>query len=226
MSNGVPSALEKVVGLSRRDSAVQEIRRAIIQGALQPGEKVTELALASQLGVSRPTLREALNQLAREGWLVQEPYRGMYVAQLSADERLDIARTRHSLDMLAVDAIVADQADRRLAAVDEYWEAFAALDDDADLLTRHDAHMALHRSIWLASENTMLLRLWPVIEAHIAVALAQDQLVRHDPHRDMALHRRLIETLHRGTRDEIEKVFRDHTIGSAEELTSILEARA
>ncbi|KHL05545.1 GntR family transcriptional regulator, partial [Sinomonas humi] len=75
MTSARAESVGPVAGITRRDGAIQEIRRAIVRGGLLPGEKVTEVGLATQLGVSRPTLREALNQLAREGLLVQEPFR-------------------------------------------------------------------------------------------------------------------------------------------------------
>lgn len=216
----------QVAGLSRRDGAIKEIRRAIVLGNLVPGEKITEVGLASQLGVSRPTLREALNQLAREGLLVQEPYRGMHVAELSPEEHLDLAHTRHAVDMLAVDSILSDPHGQRMAALDEYWADFAAVEKHPDPLIRHEAHVAFHRGIWEASENQVLLRLWPVIEAHITIALAQDQAIRSDPNRALTQHHALMDALHSGDRDTVDRAFREHTIHSAEELLEIMGAQA
>lgn len=213
-----------VTGLSRRDGAVQEIRRAIVRGGLLPGEKITEVGLAVQLGISRPTLREALNQLAREGLLIQEPYRGMHVAKLSAGEHLDVANTRHAIDMLAADAILADPSGGRMAALDQSFTAFASVEKDPDPLVRHEAHVAFHRGVWEASENQVILRLWPVIEAHLTVSLAQDQAIRSDPARAMTQHHALIDAMHTGERSTIEQAFREHTIDSAEELIAIMAA--
>lgn len=215
-------SIEQVAGLSRRDGAVQEIRRAIVKGVLVPGEKITELGLSTKLGVSRPTLREALSQLAREGLLTQEPYRGMRVAELSPTAHLDLAHTRQALDMLAVDSLLADG--ERMALLDARWEAFSAVERHPDPLVRHEAHVAFHRGIWEASENEVLLRLWPVIEAHLTVALAQDQAIRSDPARAMTQHHALIDALRAGDRAEIELAFHEHTVTSAEELVAILEA--
>ncbi|KHL05358.1 FCD domain-containing protein, partial [Sinomonas humi] len=74
-------------------------------------------------------------------------------------------------------------------------------------------------------ENQVLLRLWPVIEAHITVALAQDQAIRSDPARVIQQHHALIEALHSRDRSAIEKAFWQHTIGSAEELIAIMDER-
>jgi DNA-binding GntR family transcriptional regulator len=121
-----------VATISRRDGVMNEIRRAIILGALKPGEKLTENRLSTALNVSRPTMREALAQLSQEGLLVQEPYRGLRVADLDAGAIMDIARTRVALDMLAVEGILADPTDRRLDLVRQAWEEYDRLPFDAD----------------------------------------------------------------------------------------------
>lgn len=216
-------SLSPVASLSRRDVVIREIRRAVVRGDLRPGEKLTEVTLSSMLGVSRPTIREALNQLSQEGLLVQEPYRGLRVASLEPHQILDIAKARHALDMLAVDAILEDSSGRRMATVQEIWREFERWENDPDPLTRHEAHVAFHRGIWTASENWMLLRFWPVTEAHLTIALAQDQAIRSDPDRASLVHHYLIDALLSRDRARTETAFRRHTIDSALELVAIME---
>ena len=93
-----------------REAVVGSIRRAIVVGDLKPGDKLTEVPLAASLDVSRATLREALNLLVQDGLLVQEPYRGFSVTSLSPDALRDIAATRVPLDLIAVNAILADSS--------------------------------------------------------------------------------------------------------------------
>src|SRR5689334_20645798 len=100
--------LSPVASVSRRDAVMNEIRRAVVAGSIRPGDKLTEVELSSMLSVSRPTIREALAQLAQEGLLLQVPYRGLRVASLEPAAIMDIARTRMALDMLAVESILDD----------------------------------------------------------------------------------------------------------------------
>lgn len=180
---GSSPGLAPISSMSRRDGVMTQIRRAIVTGTLKPGEKLTENRLSTALNVSRPTIREALAQLAQEGLLVQEPYRGLRVADLDAAAIMDIARTRVALDMLAVEGILDDPSGRRPARVQAAWAEYERLPFDADPIEAYESHIAFHRAIWTASENTLLIRLWPVTEAHITIALAQDQATRSDPRR-------------------------------------------
>lgn len=219
---GAAPALSPVASVSKRDAVINEIRRAIVLGNLTPGEKITESRLSLLLRVSRPTIREAINQLAQEGLLVQAPYSGMRVADLEPQAILDIARTRVALDMLAVTDILADPSGRRLELVQEAWLEFDRLADDADPLEAHEAHIGFHRRIWQASENRLLVRLWPVTEAHLTIALASDQATRADPRRAHTVHERLVEAILSGDLDAVHAALLRHTMDSAEELIAML----
>lgn len=219
-------ALTPVASVSRREAVVTQIRRGIVVGALRPGDKLTELALAADLRVSRATVREALGQLAREGLVVSEPYRGLRVADLDVAALRDLARTRVALDALAAGAILADGSGRRLRTVQRAWSAFEATAFDEDPVVRHDGHLAFHRAIWSAAENVVLDQLWPVISAHMTIALAQDQAARHDPERSHRLHRALVDALTSGDEARVATTFREHTITSADELIALRSERS
>jgi DNA-binding GntR family transcriptional regulator len=212
---------DAVAWTPQREAVVTAVRRAVVLGELRPGDKLREVALAARLQVSRPTLREALNVLVQEGLLVQEPYRGFSVTALDAAAIRDIATTRVPLDLIAVRAIVEDPTGRRREAVREAWERYAAVGPDADPLDRHEAHVALHRDLWAASGNTMLIRLWPVTEALTTIALAQDQAARDDPGRAHRVHRDLVEAILGGDLERIEGELTRHTLDSAEELVAL-----
>ena len=201
-----------------------EIRRAVVMGTLKPGEKLTENRLSAELNVSRPTIREALTQLAQEGLLVQEPYRGLRVADLDSDAIMDIAWTRVALDMLAAEGILADPSGRRLARVQAAWEEYERLPFDADPFEAHEAHIAFHRAIWAASENILLIRLWPVTEAHITILLAQDQVTRADPRRAHDVHKLLVDAIVSRDLEQVHQALIVHTVDSAKGLIELLQA--
>lgn len=222
-SGGV-GGLSPVASVSRRDAVMNEIRRGIVSGSIKPGDKLTEVKLSAMLNVSRPTIREALTQLAQEGLLVQEPYRGLRVATLDSTAIMDIARTRMALDMLAVASILEDTTGRRMKFVEASWAEYDKVAFHPDPVVLHEAHIAFHRSIWAASENALLLRLWPATEAHLTIVLAQDQAKRADPVRAHEVHEQLIKTMRTGDMQAIEAAFTTHTVDSAMDLVAMLES--
>lgn len=218
---GRAPGLGPVAAVSRREGVMREIRRAIVLGTLHSGEKLTETGLSEALGVSRPTVREALARLVNEGFLEAEPYRGIRVASLSAEEMVSAARVRMTLDALAIEMILEDESGARLERLREAWRDFERDIAAEDPLARHEAHVRFHRRLWEASGNTMLAQYWPVTEARITLQLAEDQRLASDLARDVEVHRRVVEAIERaaqGDRSALAGALEEHTMGSVRAL--------
>ena len=86
---------------SSLSSVVQgELERMILSGELRPGEKLTEMALAARLGVSRGPLREAFRMLDESGLVRTEKNRGVFVRDLPVEEAIEIFDLRAAMDEL------------------------------------------------------------------------------------------------------------------------------
>jgi DNA-binding GntR family transcriptional regulator len=92
--------LAKVRKLPADLQAVHTLREAIISGAIAQGERITESELASQMAVSRATIRSALQQLASEGLTTLKRYSGWSVLTLSADDVQELYNLRSALERL------------------------------------------------------------------------------------------------------------------------------
>jgi DNA-binding GntR family transcriptional regulator len=101
---------------SLRDKVVDELRRRIIDGVYEPGNRLTEERLADDFGVSRNPVREAIRVLEAEGFLVAQPRRGAVVASMSVQDVEDLFDVRMSLEVLAA-RLAAERAGRSGAAV-------------------------------------------------------------------------------------------------------------
>jgi len=202
--------------LTRREAVVESVRRSIILGECAPGQRLPEVSLAAELGVSRPTVREALIRLTHEGLCVQEPHRGFSVAHLDAGAIRDLTQTRVTLDLLAAHSISGNNA--RVQALQDEWAIYLAAATDPDPLAQHLAHVAFHRGLWAASGNDTLRRLWPTLESLSTLVLAQDQAMRANPGRATAMHGRIVDAITAGDAVGIEAAFDAHTRQSAEEF--------
>jgi DNA-binding GntR family transcriptional regulator len=104
-------------GRNATDRVVDVLRERILEGDLRPGEPLREVSVATELEVSRNTLREALRLLASEGLAAQSPNKGVSVKTFTAAEVRDIYRTRRALEtQAAVESAVAD--DDQFAAME------------------------------------------------------------------------------------------------------------
>ena len=80
--------------LPLREVVFHTLRKAIIQGELQPGERLMEVTLANKLGVSRTPVREAIRMLELEGLVVMIPRKGAEVAKITVRDLKDALEVR------------------------------------------------------------------------------------------------------------------------------------
>ncbi|WP_189056349.1 GntR family transcriptional regulator [Longimycelium tulufanense] len=77
----------------------QQIERAITDGTLQPGDRLTnEIELADQLGLSRPTLRRAIEELVRKGMLIRRRGIGTQVARQRVSRQVELSSLYDDLE--------------------------------------------------------------------------------------------------------------------------------
>src|SRR5271156_2061745 len=88
--------------VSVADQVAAVLRQRILEGELRPGAQLQELLLASSLGVSRYTMREAIRILSLEGLLRRNLHRGTAVSQLSLSDVREIYQLRHMLELSGV----------------------------------------------------------------------------------------------------------------------------
>ena len=77
------------------------LKKRIIEEDLKPGEKILEVNIAEQLGVSRTPIREALRELAAEGFVKMIPNQGMVVSNVSIEDIKEVLQIRILLEGFA-----------------------------------------------------------------------------------------------------------------------------
>ena len=101
-----------------RDVVFETLRDAIIKQVLKPGERLMEIQLADEMGVSRTPVREAIRKLELEGLVVMVPRKGAYVAGVSMKDIHEVYEVRAALEMLAVSLAAERITDEELDALE------------------------------------------------------------------------------------------------------------
>ncbi len=145
--------------LPLRDVAFQKLRQAILRGELTPGQRLMEIQLAQQLGVSRTPVREAIRMLEQDGLAVMIPRRGAVVAKISGQNLRDVLEVRLALEELAVQLSCVRMEESAFAELAEAGQAFAESLKSDDIVHMAEADEHFHDIIYRASGNARLLQL-------------------------------------------------------------------
>jgi DNA-binding GntR family transcriptional regulator len=192
------------------DRVVEELRRAVFEGELESGTPLREVALADSLGVSRPTVREALTVLVADGLATREPHRGVAVATPDPDSIGDVSRARSVLELAGVrgwpDATDADRKAVR-TALEEYAAAVAA---DASYEELNRRHLAIHLALVGLTGSPRLLAMAAALHAELRLALAQVERARRNASDQVAAHELLVDLLETGETEQAEAELKRH----------------
>ena len=172
------------------------LRGAILSGEFEPGEAVTETALAIRFGVSRGPMREAMRHLMDEGLLTTVPYTGTRVLQLTSTDIDDIYSMRICLEVFAFEQIWERRDDSFREALRARHAALTEAIDAGDDIRSIDAELDLHGLAYETCGNGILLSSWNGIRArlqlywaahHRAHGITGPKRESHDDYVDLAL---------------------------------------
>ncbi|TQM11603.1 GntR family transcriptional regulator [Pseudonocardia kunmingensis] len=159
LEDDVPALSDVVNRLSGGYTTVGELvyailREAILTGALQPGQKLGQEAIAEAIGVSRIPVRSAIIQLETEGLVVFKPHRGAVVATLTAEKVRETYSVRALLEAqaikLAIRSMTPERAERLVEMADR-------LDDPERTSDFLEDRVAFYHELYGADENPVLV---------------------------------------------------------------------
>ncbi len=165
-----------------REIVFETMREAIIQGSLEPGERLMEIQLAEEMGVSRTPVREAIRKLELEGFVVMVPRKGAYVAGISVKDIVDVFEVRAALEALAAglaaERATTDELDEMERASLYIYEAEDGLIDN---IVERDSDF--HDLIYKSSRNQRLIQIITLLKEQIqrfrTTSLSQPGRIKH-----------------------------------------------
>lgn len=130
-----------------RTQVAAMIRNAITSGRFEPNKRLVEKDLCEMLGVSRPSVREALRELEAEGLIKTVPNRGPVVAKLEAEEAIGIYQIRGVLEALAAKLFCEKASDAQIRDLerraDDVSKAYRTGDIDRIIETKAEFYSIL-----------------------------------------------------------------------------------
>lgn len=142
-----------------REIVFETIREAIISGDLRPGERLMEVQLAEEMGVSRTPVREAIRKLELEGFVVMIPRKGAYVAGISMKDIADVFEIRTALESLAAGLAAERITEDEMEELERLLVSVAESTESNNLQALVDTDTDFHDIIYKASRNERLVQI-------------------------------------------------------------------
>jgi DNA-binding GntR family transcriptional regulator len=203
---------------------VDRLRKAIITNELKPGERLPEVTLSAQLGVSRSPIREALQILKADGLVVDQNNRGCTVWIPTVSDVDEIFSLRAMVETMATEwllpHITVEDINNLEAMIDEQRLAI----EKNDLFLMIDSDKRFHEYLVTRSNHSRLKELWNQIMWQWEVLIYRR--VRHDPANVMPTaivdHTAIVEVLKANNLEQMSELHRAINIGVADYIKDVI----
>ena len=200
------------------------LRQLIVEGAIAPGAKLNERALAEQLHVSRTPLREAIRMLAAEGLVDLLPNRGAVAAQLSAQSIADTFEVVAGLEGQSGELAAERISEGELSEIRALHYEMLAAHTRRDLPTYYRLNATIHNQINAAARNPVLAHTYRTVNARLQALRFRSNLDESKWSRAVQEHERMIELLAARDGARLRKLLIAHVEHKRDAVLALLEA--
>jgi DNA-binding GntR family transcriptional regulator len=185
----------------------------------RPGEvRLDERQLASDLGISRTPVREAMVQLEREGFVRSVPRRGVYVVRKTKAEVIELITAWAALESMAARLITQNASDADIATLRAMFATFEDGRLHAKLDEYSEVNIEFHQTIIRMSRNRVLIDLAANLFAHMRM-IRRKTIGEHDrADRSISDHMNIIQAIEARDTVRAENLVRNHALGLAEHV--------
>jgi DNA-binding GntR family transcriptional regulator len=185
----------------------------------RPGEiRLDERRLASDLGISRTPVREAMAQLEREGFVRSVPRRGIYVVRKTKAEVIELITAWAALESMAARLITQNASDQEIAKLRAMFATFEDGHLHAKLDEYSEVNIEFHQTIIRMSSNRILIDLAENLFAHMRMIRRKTIGERDRADRSIRDHMNIIHAIEARDTARAENLVRDHALGLAEHV--------
>lgn len=205
----------KVASLTVSDRVATVLREAILSGRIKPGERLVERRLAEEMGVSLASLRSALQQIEREGFVTKKANTATHVTKLSQQklrEMLDVRMLLEPSAMVLASQNLTPEADRQLQSCVAEIDHTVSVNDFYGLAR---ADLYFHQSVWSICGNETMVKMLnqlciPVFAFLMILMSVQQEQLRER----VRSHQDLLDLIREKNADKIQGAIRAHIMTS------------
>jgi len=193
-----------------RELVSDALREAIVNGTLRAGERLMEIQLAEDMGVSRTPVREAIRKLELEGFVVMLPRKGAYVADISIKDINEVFEIRTALDGLAAGLAAERITEGELEQLERLLVEIGKPIEQGDLELVVEIDTRFHDVLYKASRNDRLVgiigNLRELFQRFRTISMAFPGRIKET----VEEHKRLVEAISQRDVELAQRLAREH----------------
>jgi DNA-binding GntR family transcriptional regulator len=208
-----------------RQQVEDQLRNAIISGVFPPGSHLSDRVLCEQFGVSRSIIREAVRLMEAEGLVSVIPYRGPFVALLTAAEASQVYEVRGALEALAGEGFAERASEEERRELRQVYEQLAAMEPESGRQALLDVKRRFYDVLLRGCRNTYVARmLGQLLNRNTQLRATSLSDPDRLPHTVREIHR-IVEAIEQRDPDGAFQACRDHVRAAAAVALRVLRQR-
>jgi DNA-binding GntR family transcriptional regulator len=191
---------------------METLERRILSGAIEPGDRVNENAVASEFNVSRAVVREAIRALAHGGLIRFEENRGAFVRTVSFAEVLDLYEVRAGLSRSAGRLAALNATTGQIQALLALNARMLDLCEAGDSDEYHRLNVEWHDLLFDCAANPRLKELHESISKEVSLFVKRGVVGAGNLRVSAREHAEIFEGIRRGDPEAASKAFEQHVL--------------
>jgi len=207
---------------SKKAIVYENLKKRIINHSLKSGEPLNESVLTKELGISKTPIREALQQLEKEGFIENIPGKGSFVSRISIQDIREIFEIREILECEVVKRAAMKSDPDKIEGIRKKFETES--NGDKNSRDQFKAGDRIHTFIFESFGNKRLLEYYKRLQEHIIRMRLYffNQLHQERSGQSFKEHLEIMDALIAQDPPRAEKAMRDHLRNSTEYLKKVI----
>jgi DNA-binding GntR family transcriptional regulator len=215
----IPSEHQKPTRKTAKESAFTQLQQWIIDGTLQPGEKLNDTELAEALGVSRTPIRESLQLLEVQGFVKMYPGKATQVTEVDKESINDLLPPLAALQALSAELAIRHLDESALKELEIINNRFAQAVREEDFFTALKIDEDFHQIIVDQASNQYIHSIVASLQPHVRRLFFHNSIILTEE--SIEEHNDIIRFLKEGNKEKVAIVMRENWLRAIDEFNSM-----
>ncbi|MCM3637085.1 GntR family transcriptional regulator [Sporosarcina luteola] len=214
----IPSEHQRPTRVTAKESAFTQLQQWIIDGTLQPGEKLNDIELAEALGVSRTPIRESLQLLEVQGFVKMYPGKATQVTEVDKESINDLLPPLAAMQALSTELAAPNLDENVIKELEETNDRFAKAVQEEDYFTALKIDEDFHQIIVDQAANKYIHSIVASLQTHVRRLFFHNSIILTEKSIDE--HKDIIKLLKEGKGEKAASIMRENWLRAIDEFHS------